>query len=464
MVLGVSGGIAAYKAVLLCRLMMDAGAHVVPVMTAAAQRFVGKATFDALASEPAKTSIFGEADPIPHTTLGQAADVIVVAPATARLIGSYAAGISDGLLTATLLATRAPVVVCPAMHTEMWEHAAVQHNLDVLAERGVHIVVPEAGRLAGGDLGTGRLAEPARVFNEVGAVLAAAADPAEDSPSGSVGSAGASDGDDAAESADTGPQGQGALAVGGDSTASAAGQRDGGQRTGRPGIHGQPPQASSADLVGVSITVTAGGTREAIDPVRFIGNRSSGKQGYAVAVAARDRGAEVTLITSAPLDAPDGVTEVRVESAAEMQAAVQAHADAGVIVMAAAVADFRPVEPAPDKIKKGDASQQATPPVIELEHTADILAGLGAAKPKGQVLVGFAAETTDVLAHAAEKLARKNLDVMVANDVSAEGAGFAHDTNVVTMLLADGTVLPLPKRSKREVADALLDIVADLRR
>ena len=406
-VLGVSGGIAAYKAVLLCRLMVDAGAHVVPVMTAAAQRFVGKATFDALASEPAKTSIFGEVDPIPHTTLGQTADVIVVAPATARVIGSYAAGISDGLLTATLLATRAPVVVCPAMHTEMWEHAAVQHNLDVLAERGVRIVVPEAGRLAGGDVGTGRLAEPATIFDEVAAVLAAAPTPAEHSPSDSD-----------------------------------------------PG---------RADLAGVSITVTAGGTREAIDPVRFIGNRSSGKQGYAVAVAARDRGAEVTLVTSAPLAAPEGITEVRVESAAEMEAAVQAHADADVIVMAAAVADFRPVEPAPDKIKKGRPGQQGTPPVIELEHTADILAGLGAAKLAGQILVGFAAETADVLDNAAQKLARKNLDVMVANDVSADGAGFAHDTNIVTILLADGTVRPLPKCSKRQVADALLDVVADLR-
>ena len=407
-VLGVSGGIAAYKAVLLCRLMVDDGAHVVPVMTAAAQRFVGRATFDALASEPVQTSVFGEADPIPHTTLGQTADVVVVAPATARLIGSYAAGISDGLLTATLLATRAPVVVCPAMHTEMWEHAAVQHNLEVLAERGVRIVVPEEGRLAGGDVGTGRLAEPAAIFDEVGAVLAAS-----ESLAGE------------------------ALRV------------------------GTPPRA---DLAGVSVTVTAGGTREAIDPVRFIGNRSSGKQGYAVAVAARDRGAEVTLVTTADLPPPDGVREVRVESAAEMETAVQAHSDADVIVMAAAVADFRPVEAAPDKIKKSDADRQSEPPVIVLEHTRDILAGLGAAKPASQILVGFAAETADVLANAADKLSRKNLDVVVANDVSAQGAGFAHDTNIVTILLADGTVRPLPKCSKRQVAEALLDVVVDLRR
>ncbi|WP_420626226.1 bifunctional phosphopantothenoylcysteine decarboxylase/phosphopantothenate--cysteine ligase CoaBC [Candidatus Poriferisodalis sp.] len=405
-VLGVSGGIAAYKAVILCRLMMDAGAHVIPVMTAAAQRFVGRATFDALASERARTSIFGEDDPIPHTTLGQTADVIVVAPATARVIGSYTAGISDGLLTATLLATRAPVVVCPAMHTEMWEHDAVQHNLAVLTGRGVHIVVPETGRLAGGDVGTGRLAEPATIFDAVGAVLGAQPDSTEV----------------------------------------------------------RQPLVARRDFAGVNVTVTAGGTREPIDPVRFIGNRSSGKQGYAIATAARDRGADVTLVTSAALPCPEGIREVRVESAAEMEAAVRAHADAGVILMAAAVADFRPAEVAPQKIKKGDARDSGAPPVIALEHTADILAGLGASKPPGQVLVGFAAETADVLDNAAQKLARKNLDVMVANDVSAAGAGFAHDTNIVTILLADGTVRPLPLCSKREVADAVLDAVAELRR
>ncbi len=404
-VLGVSGGIAAYKAVILCRLMMDAGAHVVPVMTAAAQRFVGRATFDALASERVQTSIFGEDDPIPHTTLGQTADVVVVAPATARVIGSYAAGISDGLLTATLLATRAPVVVCPAMHTEMWEHPAVRHNIEVLTGRGVHMVVPEAGRLAGGDIGTGRLAEPATIFEAVSEVLAALP------------------------------------------------ERD-------PAREPTPPRR---DFAGVSVTVSAGGTREAIDPVRFIGNRSSGKQGYAIATAARDRGAEVTLVTSAPLPPPEGVQEVRVESAAEMEAAVAAHAGAEVIIMAAAVADFRPADVAPQKIKKSSPAASTGAPVIVLEHTTDILAGLGAAKPPGQVLVGFAAETADVLDNAAQKLARKNLDVMVANDVSAAGAGFAHDTNIVTILLADGTVRPLPICSKREVADAVLDTVAELR-
>ena len=421
MVLGVSGGIAAYKAVLLCRLLVDAGAYVLPVMTAAAQKFVGRATFDALASERVRTSIFGEDDPIPHTALGQSADAVVVAPATARLIGSYAAGISDGLLTATLLATRAPVVVCPAMHTEMWEHAAVQHNLDVLARRGVHIVVPTDGRLAGGDIGTGRLAEPETIFAAVAAVLAAAPNPSDDPDDG--------EGHKKVCNCDAGRQ----------------------------------CDSARHDFAGVTVTVTAGGTREAIDPVRFIGNRSSGKQGYAIATAARDRGAAVTLITSASLPVPAGVTEVRVESAAEMEAAVRERSDADVIVMAAAVADFRPADVAPQKIKKSELPGADTAPQIVLEQTADILAGLGAAKLPGQVLVGFAAETADVLDNAAGKLARKNLDVMVANDVSADGAGFAHDTNIVTILLADGTVRPMPKCSKRKVADAVLDAVAALR-
>ncbi len=405
-VLGVSGGIAAYKAVILCRLMMDAGAHVIPVMTTAAQRFVGRATFDALASERVRTSIFDEEDPIPHTTLGQTADAIVVAPATARVIGSYAAGISEGLLIATLLATRAPVVVCPAMHTEMWEHDAVQHNIETLLSRGVRIVEPQAGRLAGGDVGTGRLADPAEIFAAVEAVLA---------------------------------------------------------EPGRPDL-GERLSLPRRDFAGVSVTVSAGGTREAIDPVRFIGNRSSGKQGYAVATAARDRGADVTLVTSASLPPPEGVREVRVVSAAEMDAAVTEHADADVIVMAAAVADFRPADVAAHKIKKASLGSATQAPVIVLEQTNDILAGLGAAKLPGQVLVGFAAETTDVVDNAAQKLTRKNLDIMVANDVSAAGAGFAHDTNVVTILLSDGTVRPLPIRSKREVADAVLDAVAELRR
>ncbi|MEE3140812.1 MAG: bifunctional phosphopantothenoylcysteine decarboxylase/phosphopantothenate--cysteine ligase CoaBC, partial [Actinomycetota bacterium] len=302
-VLGVTGGIAAYKAVLLCRMLVDAGAHVIPVLTESAQRFVGRATFDALASEPARTSIFDDPDPIPHTTLGQTADLIVVAPATARCIGSYASGISDDLLTATLIATRAPVVVCPAMHTEMWEHPAVQDNLAILEARGVHLVPPDEGRLAGGDMGSGRLAAPETIYETVESIL------------------------------------------------------------------------SDGDLQGRTVVVTAGGTREAIDPVRYVGNRSTGKQGYAVAEAAKARGANVTLISTVATAAPVGVEIVRVESARQMHAAVLERSDADVIVMAAAVADFRPVGVSESKIKK-----DAGPPKLELEATPDILAELGAKK------------------------------------------------------------------------------------
>jgi phosphopantothenoylcysteine decarboxylase/phosphopantothenate--cysteine ligase len=384
-VLGVTGGIAAYKAVEVCRRLVDGGAHVTVVMTDAARKMVGPATFDALASEPVKTSIFEDPDPIPHTTLGQGADLVLVAPATARLLGSYAAGISDDLLTATLLATRAPVVVCPAMHTEMWEHPAVQDNLRTLASRGVVVVPPEEGRLAGGDVGAGRLADPATIVSAVERTLA------------------------------------------------------------------------PDDLADLRVLVTAGGTREAIDPVRFIGNRSSGKQGHALAEEAAARGAKVTLITSASLPVGDGIEAIAVVTAAEMEEAVLARSDAAdVVVMAAAVADFRPVAAASSKIKK-----QGGVPSVELEPTPDILAGLGARKRPDQVLVGFAAETDDVEAHAADKLARKGLDLIVANDVSAAQVGFEHDTNAVTILDADGRRLEVTLTSKREVARSILDAVAE---
>ncbi|WP_334142322.1 bifunctional phosphopantothenoylcysteine decarboxylase/phosphopantothenate--cysteine ligase CoaBC [Rhabdothermincola sp.] len=386
-VLGVTGGIAAYKAVEVCRRLVDAGAHVAPVLTEGATRFIGETTFSALASEPAQTSLWDERDPIPHTRLGQMADLILVCPATARLIGAYAAGISDDLLTATLLATRAPVVVCPAMHTEMWEHAAVQHNLAVLAQRGVTIVPPAEGRLAGGDVGVGRLAEPEAIVDAVERVLA------------------------------------------------------------------------PKDMEGWRVLVTAGGTREAIDPVRVITNRSSGKQGHAIAAEAAARGAKVTLVTTTDRPAPPGAEVVRVASAADMEAAVMPRAaDQDVIVMAAAVADFRPAEVAPRKIKKG-----AEPPRIVLEPTHDFLVDLGQRKPEGQILVGFAAETDDVLANARDKLVRKGLDLIVANDVSAPGAGFEHDTNQVVILSAAGIEHDGALTDKRSVARAVLDAVVAVR-
>ena len=390
-VLAVSGGIAAYKAVEICRRLVDDGAHVTPVLTEAARRFVGEVTFSALASERARLSLFEDEDPIPHVTLGRQADLILVCPATARVIGAYAAGIADDLLSATLLATRAPVVICPAMHTEMWEHPATQDNLGVLAERGVAVVPPEEGRLAGGDVGAGRLAEP-------DSILAAAAE---------------------------------SLATG--------------------------ARASARDMVGLRVLVTAGGTREPIDPVRFVGNRSSGKQGYAVATEAAARGAKVTLVATVRRRLPESVDLVLVETAEEMRTAVVDRLPADVVVMAAAVADYRPTTPAADKIKKSGEAR-----TIALEPTPDILTELGGSGAAG-TLVGFAAETSDVLANAEAKLRAKGADLIVVNDVSAPRTGFDHDTNEVTLLDAAGGRTTVPLSSKRDVARAILDRVAALR-
>jgi phosphopantothenoylcysteine decarboxylase / phosphopantothenate---cysteine ligase len=387
-VLGVSGGIAAYKAVEVCRRLVDAGAHVAPILTRGATRFVGEATFAALASERPHTSLFDDPDPIPHTRLGQSADAIVVAPCTARVLGAYAAGISSDLLTATLLATRAPVVVAPAMHTEMWEHPAVQENLGTLVRRGVHVVAPEEGRLAGGDRGKGRLAAPETIVAAVASVL-----------------------------------------------------------------------TRGHDLEGLNVLVSAGGTREPIDPVRYIGNRSSGKQGHALAREAVDRGAKVSLVTTTGLSGPAGADVVRVETAAEMAAAIETRAAAAdIVIMAAAVADFRPVDVADQKLKKRDGVPQ-----VVLEPTPDILAALGQRKTPGQTLVGFAAETDDLRKNAATKLGAKGADLVVANDVTAPGAGFEHDTNQVTLLFADGSARELPMADKRAVAREIFDAILERR-
>jgi phosphopantothenoylcysteine decarboxylase/phosphopantothenate--cysteine ligase len=387
-VLGVTGGIAAYKAIEVSRRLVDAGAHVVPIMTAGAERFIGRTTLSALASEPVQTELWDNpTTPIPHTKIGQGADLILVAPATARVIAAYRMGLSTDLLTNTLLATRAPVVVCPAMHTEMWEHPSVVENIAVLRDRGVHIVEPAVGRLAGGDVGAGRLADPDTIVDAVRRVL--------------------------------GPR----------------------------------------DLRGVRVVVSAGGTREPIDAVRMIANRSSGKQGYAVAAEAADRGATVTLVSTVGLPAPTGVEVIRVETAAEMQAAMtRAATDHDVIVMAAAVADFRPATVAAGKLKKRDGA-----PEITLEQTPDILAGLGAAKRTGQVLVGFAAETDDLVANATAKLVAKRVDLIVANDVAKPGVGFEHDTNAVTLLRPDAKPVEIDLADKREVARAVVDAIVAIR-
>jgi phosphopantothenoylcysteine decarboxylase/phosphopantothenate--cysteine ligase len=384
-VLGVSGGIAAYKAIEVCRRLSDAGASVSPVLTKGALRFVTPFTFSALAAEPARTSLFEGPEPSPHTLLGRRADLIVVAPATARLLAAYAIGMSDDLLVATLLMADCPILVCPAMHTEMWEHPATQANVATLRARGVEVLDPEVGRLAGGDVGAGRLPEPEHIVEAAARLL-----------------------------------------------------------------------ARGHDLAGRRIVVTAGGTREPIDPVRFVGNRSSGKQGHAIADECASRGALVDLVTTVHRPTAAGIAVTRVETAAEMETAVLALAvGADAVIMAAAVADFRPKAIADDKIKK-----DAGAPELVLEPTADILAELGRRKAAGQLLVGFAAETADLLANATSKLERKRLDLIVANDVGAPNVGFDHDTNAVTLLGADGSIRELELRSKAAVASAVVDAVA----
>ncbi|MGC2169590.1 MAG: bifunctional phosphopantothenoylcysteine decarboxylase/phosphopantothenate--cysteine ligase CoaBC, partial [Acidimicrobiales bacterium] len=345
-VLGVAGGIAAYKSVELLRLLRERGYHVAPVLTPDATRFVGTETFSALASEPARTSLYGDSTtPIPHTYLGQYADVVVVAPATAHLIARYAIGLSDDLLTATLLATRAPVLLCPAMHTEMWEQPSVQENLATLRRRGVLVLEPEVGALAGGDEGTGRLPDPAKVAELVERIL--------------------------------------------------------------EGYHGE--------LSGKSVVISAGGTREAIDPVRVVTNRSSGRQGYALAEAAARMGARVTLVTTVErdlaLDTRRAIDVVHVESAEQMREAILARSAASdCVIMAAAVADFT-LTPSPEKLKRRDG-----PPALHFEPAPDILADLVAGRHQGQVIVGFAAETSDVARNAAAKWQKKNVDLLVVHD------------------------------------------------
>lgn len=385
-VLGVGGGIAAYKAVEVSRRLVDAGAHVIPVMTAAAEHFIGRTTLSALASEPVRMDLWEGPDPIPHTRLGQTADLICVAPATARIISALAHGYSHDLLTNILIATRSPVVVCPAMHTEMWEHPAVVDNMTLLRSRGVHVVGPGVGRLAGGDLGAGRLADPEQIVAAIDSVL------------------------------------------------------------------------GSGDLAGLRFVVTAGGTREPIDAVRVIANRSSGKQGHAIASEAARRGAEVTLITTASLPSDGVAHRIDVETAAQMERALNEHApSADVVVMSAAVADFRPVDPAHHKLKK-----DAGPPTIVLEATPDLLAQLGRQRRPEQLLVGFAAETNDLLANARGKLERKQVDMIVANDVAALGVGFSHSTNAVTLVTADSE-REVPLASKADIATAVVDEIARLR-
>jgi len=407
--LGVTGGIAAYKAALLLRLLREQGHAVRVIPTRSALEFVGAPTFEALSGEPVSTEVFDDVPGVQHVALGKSADLVIVAPATADFMARAAAGRADDLLTTTLLAASCPVVLAPAMHTEMWEHAATRANVATLRERGVHVIEPASGRLTGVDTGPGRLPEPEDIARE-------------------------------------------ALSLVGDA--------------------GAEPQGAVRDLAGRHVVVSAGGTREPIDPVRFIGNRSSGRQGVALAQAAAQRGAVVTLVaanlaqdvTALVEQAGVSCSVVRVESTAELRDAVRAAgADADVVVMAAAVADFRPASTPDAKIKKVPG-QGPTP--IALVENPDILAELAHDRLRaGQVVVGFAAETGDasgsVLDHGRAKARRKGADLIAVNAVGA-GRGFGTDANDVTILDGSGDVVGQAAGSKREVADALWDAVVKL--
>ena len=383
-VLGVCGGIAAYKSVEVVSRLVKLGAAVHVIMTAAATQFVTPLTFREISGQPVYTTMWEEPKlwNVEHIALARRADLFVIAPATANMIGKIANGIADDFLSTTVMATTAPVLVVPAMNTEMYLCAATQNNLSILAGRGFQLMTPDSGQLACGTTGIGRLPEPEAIVERI------------------------------AE---------------------------------------QFNQAKS--LQGVRLLVTAGGTREAIDPVRYIGNRSSGKMGYAIAAAAAERGAEVTLVSGpVALAAPAGVTRISVESALEMREAVMsAFSAVDVVVKAAAVADYRPETVAEQKIKK-----QSSNMTVNLVKNPDILAELGSLK-QAQFLVGFAAETQDLATNATEKLRRKNLDMLVANDVTLPGAGFESETNIVKLFYQDGSMEELPQMSKRQLAGILLD-------
>jgi phosphopantothenoylcysteine decarboxylase/phosphopantothenate--cysteine ligase len=395
-VLGVSGGVAAYKAALLLRLLTEAGHDVRVVPTPGALNFVGAATFEALSGHPVATGVWSDVPEVAHVRIGQEADLVVVAPATADLLARATAGRADDLLTATLLTARCPVVFAPAMHTEMWLHPATQDNVATLRRRGAVVLPPAVGRLTGPDSGPGRLPEPADLAALGLVVLEHGAD------------------------------------------------------------------ALAPDLAGRRVVVSAGGTREPLDPVRYLGNRSSGRQGWALARVAAARGAEVTLVAAnVEAPAPFGVRVVPVGTAEELRAAMVAEAaEADVAVMTAAVADFRPETVATAKLKKGSAGE---PRSVLLARNPDVLVELVTKRAAGQLVVGVAAETgdadADVLTHARAKLARKGCDLLVVNDVSG-GQVFGRPDNAVVVLAADGGVTELPPGSKDAVAAGIWTTVA----
>ena len=391
-VLGVTGGIAVYKACELLRLLQKRGIDVFVVMTQNACRFVAPLTFETLSGHPVAVDTFDRPQTweVEHIALAKRADLFLIAPATANIMGKMACGIADDMLSTTVMATRAPVLVAPAMNTGMWENAAVQQNVKTLRARGVEIVAPVSGHLACGDNGAGKLEDVAVIAERACELLFA-----------------------------------------------------------------------KKDMDGLRVMVTAGPSREALDPVRYISNRSSGKMGYAIAQAAQKRGAEVTLLSGpVAIEAPQGVKLVPFTTTQELlDRASELAQEQDLLIQAAAPADYRAKEVAPQKIKK----QGGEPMTFTLVENPDVAATLGKAKRSGQVFVGFAAETNDVLAHARDKLARKNLDMIVANDVTRPGAGFDVDTNIVTLITKDGQEA-LPMMSKAEVAQRILDRALALRR
>lgn len=388
-VVGVTGGIAAYKTCEVVSRLKKLHADVRVIMTKNATEFVSPLTFQSLSHNPVSVDTFANIQTweIEHIALAQRADVFVIAPATANIIGKLACGIADDMLSTTVMATHAPVLIAPAMNTAMLENAATQQNMRTLSERGMRFIAPGTGMLACGTSGAGRMSEPSQIVDEI-------------------------------------------------------------VRTLRP----------REDFAGLSVVVTAGPTAEPLDPVRYITNRSSGKMGYAIAEAAHARGAHVTLISGpTAIQPPKGVDFVRIGTTQELYDAVLGHADADVVIQAAAPADYRAREISPNKIKRtGDSL------MIELVPNPDIAAALGARKHPGQTLVGFAAETNNVIENAQGKLKRKSLDLIVANDVTRAGAGFDVDTNIVTLIDGEG-MKELPMMTKREVADGILDRVTELR-
>lgn len=395
-VLGVSGGIAAYKACELLRRLTESGHDVRVVPTAASLNFVGEATWAALSGNPVGTEVWETVHEVPHVRIGQGADLVVVAPATADMLAKAAHGLADDLLTNTLLTARCPVVFAPAMHTEMWEHPATQENVATLRRRGALVIEPAVGRLTGKDTGKGRLPDPEEIYEVCRSVLRR---------------------------------------------------------------HSLARGVAEPDLVGRHVVISAGGTREPLDPVRFLGNRSSGKQGYALARTAVARGARVTLVAAnTALADPAGVDVVRVGTAVQLREAVlKAAADADAVVMAAAVADFRPAEYADGKIKKKDGQDPA--PVV-LVRNPDVLAEISADRAReGQVVVGFAAETDNVLANGRAKLLRKGCDLLVVNEVGASKT-FGSEENEAVILASIGAETPVPYGPKEALAEVIWDQVA----